>query len=95
MCSFEGVDAGGRAGGGKADTEQAERKRCGRGKAERQGKQSQRSGSEARAKAEAKQEQSGSKARAKAEAKQAGVDNRRFPVVMAGGITCSHPEHRS
>ena len=80
MCSFEGVDAGGRAGGGEADTEQAERKRSGRGKAERQGKQSQRSGS---------------KARAKAEAKQAGVDNRRFPVVMAGGITCSHPEHRS
>ena len=80
MCSFEGVDAGGRAGGGEADTEQAERKRSGRGKAERQGKQSQRSGSEARA---------------RAKAKQAGVDNRRFPVVMAGGITCSHPEHRS
>ena len=73
MCSFEGVDAGGRAGGGEADTEQAERKRCGRGKAERQGKQSQRSGSEAGARAKAKQERSGSKARAKVEAKQAHV----------------------
>ena len=86
MCSFEGVDAGGRAGGGEADTEQAERKRSGRGKAERQGKQSQRSGSEAGAERKQGKSQSGS---------EASVDNRRFPVVMAGGITCSHPEHRS
>ena len=87
MCSFEGVDAGGRAGGGEADTEQAERKRCGRGEAERQGKQSQRSGSEARARAKAKQEQSGSKAKARAEAKhkpERKQSGRRQPKISGG-----------
>ena len=79
MCSFEGVDAGGRAGGSEADTEQAERKRCGRGKAERQGKQSQRKRGKGQSKSEAGAERKQGKSQSGSEA-----GGRRQPKISGG-----------